>query len=60
MDINEFSTQFHKDIIYLNVSESLPLNFEIPLESAIDLDAQSNAFLYKLTPTFGKKHIKLI
>jgi hypothetical protein len=49
-DINEFSPQFPKDNIHLNVSEGLPLNFEIPLESAIDLDAQSNLILYKLTP----------
>jgi hypothetical protein len=33
---------------------------EIPLESAIDLDAQSNAILYKLTLTLSERREKLI
>ena len=53
-DKNEFSPQFTQPILILNVSEAAPLNFQIPIEGAIDRDSQVTQISYSIAPVFPK------
>ena len=53
-DKNEFAPQFTQSMLVLNVSEAAPLNFQIPIEGAIDRDSQFTQITYSLAPIITK------
>jgi hypothetical protein len=53
-DKNEFAPQFTQSTLVLNISEAAPLNFQIPIEGAIDRDSQFTQITYSLAPILTK------
>lgn len=49
-DKNEFAPRFPHDTLYLNISETAPANFSIPLEPAVDRDSRHTQITYSLEP----------
>jgi hypothetical protein len=49
-DKNEFPPQFPKSELFLNLSEAAPVNFQIPLEPAIDRDSRQSMITYSIAP----------
>lgn len=49
-DKNEFAPKFPRDTIYLNISETAPPNFSIPLDAAVDRDSRHSQITYTIEP----------
>lgn len=49
-DKNEFAPKFATEELAININENTPIDFKIPIESAIDRDSRQSEIVYSIVP----------